>query len=79
MIPPAALSSPAVTAFRKVRFGFGARGKSGGARIIHLFHGEDMPVFLLAVFAKNEKANLSAAERNVLGKMVDAMIRDHRR
>ena len=64
---------------RKVRFGFGARGKSGGARIVYLFSGTDLPVFILAVFAKNEKANLSASERNALGKMVAAMIEDYRR
>jgi hypothetical protein len=64
---------------RKVRFGFGGRGKSGGARIIYLFSGESLPVFVLAVFAKNEKANLSAAERNALGKAVADMIESYRR
>jgi mRNA-degrading endonuclease RelE of RelBE toxin-antitoxin system len=64
---------------RKVRFGFGGRGKSGGARIIYLFSGEDLPVFLLAAFAKNEKADLSAAERNALGAMVAHMIENYRR
>jgi hypothetical protein len=38
-----------------------------------------LPVFILAAFAKNEKANLSAAERNALGKMVDAMVKGYRR
>ena len=64
---------------RKVRFGFGGRGKSGGARIIYLFGGEDLPVFLLAAFAKNEKADLSASERNALGRMVRDMIENYRR
>jgi hypothetical protein len=32
-----------------------------------------MPIFLLTVFAKNEKANLSAAERNALGSFVDVL------
>lgn len=64
---------------RKVRFGFGARGKSGGARIIYMFSGSDLPVFILAVFAKNEKANLSPAERTKLAKLVAAMIASYRR
>ena len=64
---------------RKVRFGFGARGKSGGARIIYLFSGASLPVFALAVFAKNEKANLSPAERNALARMVHDLIEDYRR
>ena len=52
---------------RKVRFAIGGRGKSGGARIIYYFHNELVPVFLLAVFAKNEQANLTRAETNLLG------------
>jgi uncharacterized protein YciW len=38
-----------------------------------------LPVFVLAVFAKNEKANLSPAERNTLAKMVADMIKRYRR
>jgi hypothetical protein len=41
---------------RKVRISFGGRGKRGGARVIYLFGGEDVPIFLLTAFAKNEKA-----------------------
>ena len=59
---------------RIVCFGFAGRGKSGGARIVYLFSGADVPVFLLAVFAKNEKANISAAERNALAALVTDMI-----
>jgi len=70
---------PGSGGIRKVRFGFGARGKSGGARIIYLFSGERLPVFVLAVFAKNEKADLSPAERNALAKMVTDMIHSYRR
>jgi mRNA-degrading endonuclease RelE of RelBE toxin-antitoxin system len=77
--PTCGVVIPSSGGIRKVRFGFGARGKSGGARIIYLFSGVNLPVFILAVFAKNEKANLSAADRNALGKMVVAMIEDYRR
>jgi hypothetical protein len=70
---------PGSGGIRKVRFGFGSRGKSGGARIIYMFSGESLPVFIMAVFAKNEKANLSAAERNALGKVVANMIESYRR
>jgi hypothetical protein len=76
--PTCGVVIPGSGGIRKVRFGFGSRGKSGGARIIYLFSGESVPVFILAVFAKNEKANLSAAERNALGKMVASMIEGYR-
>jgi len=52
---------------RKVRFAIGGKGKSGGVRIICYFHNERVPVFLLAVFAKNDQANLTRAETNMLG------------
>jgi hypothetical protein len=77
--PKCGVVVPGGGGIRKVRFGFGSRGKSGGARIIYLFGGEDLPIFALAVFAKNEKADLSVAERNALGKMVDGMIKGYRR
>ena len=77
--PTCGVVIPGSGGIRKVRFGFGARGKSGGARIIYLFSGASLPVFVLAVFGKNEKANLSAAERNALGKAVGDMIKGYRR
>jgi hypothetical protein len=48
---------------RKVRVPRAGSGKSGGYRTIHVFGGTHMPLFLLTVFAKNEKDNLSAREQ----------------
>lgn len=77
--PTCGVVIPGSHGIRKVRFGFGGRGKSGGARIIYLFGGEGLPVFILALFAKNEKADLSAAERNALGTMVAGLIANYRK
>jgi len=51
---------------RKVRFGGRGKGKSGGYRTITFYSGEMMPVFLITVFGKGEKTNLSKGERNRL-------------
>ncbi len=51
---------------RKVRFAVGSRGKSGGVRIIYYFHDKTVPIFLLTVFAKNQRSDLSRAELNQL-------------
>lgn len=59
---------------RKLRWGRGGRGKSGGVRIIYYYHSEAMPLYLLTLFAKNEQANLSKADRNGLAKLVDMLI-----
>lgn len=64
---------------RKLRVGFGGRGKRGGARVVFLFGGEDVPVFLLAAFAKNEKADLTSTERKALANQVANMVSDYRR
>lgn len=55
---------------RKLRWALGGRGKSGGARVIYYFHSEAMPLYLLTVYGKNERANLSKAERNDLASLV---------
>lgn len=48
---------------RKVRFARLGGGKSGGYRTVHVFGGIQMPLFLVTVFAKNERDNLSKAEQ----------------
>ena len=59
---------------RKLRWARDGRGKSGGVRVIYYFHSEAMPLYLLTMFAKNERANLSKAERNALAGLVDALV-----
>jgi len=55
---------------RKLRWARGGRGKSGGVRVVYYFHSGAMPLYLLTVFGKNERANLSQAERNELAGIV---------
>lgn len=62
---------------RKVRFAVGSKGKSAGVRIIYYFHNELLPIFLLAVFAKNDRANLTKAETNMLGAAAKMLARKY--
>jgi len=48
---------------RKVRIPREGQGKRGGFRTVYIFGGTHMPIFLVTVFAKNEKANLSKTEQ----------------
>ena len=59
---------------RKLRWSRGGRGKSGGVRVIYYFHSEGVPLYLLTLFAKNERANLSKAERNDLAELVGLLV-----
>lgn len=59
---------------RKVRIPRDGGGKSGGFRTIYVFGGSHMPIFLITVFAKNEKANLSKSEQAAAVEMSKAII-----
>lgn len=60
---------------RKLRWAREGSGKSGGVRVIYYFHSEHMPLYVLTVFGKGEKANLSKAERNELASLVKLLVR----
>lgn len=62
---------------RKARFALDHRGKSGSIRFVYLNCDETTPIFLLALFAKNEKSNLSKAERNALAKVTRAICKTY--
>ena len=76
--PRCGVVMPGTGGVRKLRVAASGRGKRGGARVIYLFGGDDVPVFLLAAFAKNEKSDLSKAERNDLARLTTELVRDYR-
>ena len=51
---------PGTGGLRKVRVGRGGSGKRGGARVIYYFYNANFPALLVAIYAKNEKADVSA-------------------
>jgi len=62
---------------RKFRWASGNKGKSGGVRVIYYFQNKSIPLFLLSVFGKSEKANLSKAERNELTKLMSLLAKNY--
>lgn len=62
---------------RKSRWGVGARGKSGGVRVISYDHNPTIPLFLLTVFAKNERDNLAPRDRQILRQVVPEIVRTY--
>jgi hypothetical protein len=63
----------------KLRHAGRNRGKSGGYRTVHYFAGDDVPVFLLALIDKGQRANLSKAEVNELARELSAMAENYRK
>jgi hypothetical protein len=69
---------PGTGGARKIRFAAKGKGKSGGYRVISFFSGQDIPVFLLDVYAKGERIDLSQAEKNILKQILAQIVETYR-
>lgn len=47
--------------------------------MIYYYHDQSLPLFLLNVFTKNEKANLTRAERNEMKELLPRLIAGYRK
>ncbi len=59
---------------RKLRWAKSGGGKSGEVRVIYYFYSNRMPLYLLTVFGKNEKADISMKEKKTLSKLVKELV-----
>lgn len=64
---------------RKLRTPARGQGKRGGNRVVTYFGGRDLPVFLITVFAKNERIDLTDEEVNLMRRELKALADDYRR
>ena len=42
------------------------KGKSGGVRVIYYYYDQDMPIYALLIYGKNERADLTAQQRKAV-------------
>ena len=75
MHPGAGVVIKGTGGIRKLRWSRTGRGKSGGVRVVYYFHSLHMPLYLLTVFGKNEKANLSMKDKIELSRSVKELVR----
>ena len=75
MNPNAGVLIQGTGGIRKLRWARSGRGKSGGVRVVYYFHNEEMPLYLLTLFGKNEKANVSMEEKLLLSKTVKLLVK----
>jgi mRNA-degrading endonuclease RelE of RelBE toxin-antitoxin system len=62
---------------RKLRWSAQNKGKSSGVRVIYYYQNKTIPLFLLTVFGKGEKASLSRGERNELAILTSLLVRSY--
>jgi len=56
---------------RKVRWGTASKGKRGGVRVIYYFANSKNQIFMLMVYAKNERSDLTKEQLSLLKKVVE--------
>ncbi len=68
---------PGTGGCRKFRVAGRGKGKRGGYRTITFYSGPMIPVFLITIFAKGERADLSQKERNQLATITKALVAEY--
>jgi hypothetical protein len=63
---------------RKVRWGRQGTGKRGGVRVIYFFYDRDTPVYLLLVYAKAVRTDLSPEAKKTVKEFAERIKRVHR-
>lgn len=58
---------------RKVRWARTGGGKSGGVRTIYYYHDQGAPLFLLTVYGKGDKADLSAGDKAAVAVAIESL------
>lgn len=58
---------------RKARFAIKGKGKSGGARVLHYYYNDKNPVYLITIFGKGERTNVTNKEKNIMYDLVQLL------
>ena len=66
---------PGTGGLRKIRWQSSGHGKRGGSRVIYYVYNENHPIYLLYVYPKNVKTNLTEKEKKLF-KVVVTKIKD---
>ncbi|MFG1184332.1 type II toxin-antitoxin system RelE/ParE family toxin [Xanthobacter aminoxidans] len=77
--PMAGDEIPGTGGCRKLRWAGKGKGKRGAFRIITFYSGQQIPVYLLTVFAKGDRVNLSQAEKKALASLTKEIVRAYER
>ncbi len=75
--PQAGDMMPGTGGARKLRFRRPGTGKRGGYRIVFYYAGETVPLFLLNVFTKGDRSNLSKSEQNALRMILSKIVESY--
>ena len=72
--PEAGAVVPGTGGVRKIRWGRQGQGKRGGSRVTYYYYNQTIPLFLLDIYAKNQKADLSEADKRSLKRLLPILV-----
>jgi hypothetical protein len=70
--PDAGELFPGTGGLRKFRWRLPGRGKRSGARVVYYWRVREMQIVMLAIYAKNERVDLSHDDRRLLRRVVES-------
>jgi mRNA-degrading endonuclease RelE of RelBE toxin-antitoxin system len=65
---------PGLRGIRKMRWQANQKGKRGGARIIYFFYNFNIPLFLLDIYPKSKKDDLTPSEKKDLNNLIEELV-----
>jgi hypothetical protein len=71
--------SDAAGGVRKVRWSRAGMGKRGGTRVIYFYHDDSMPLYLLLIYAKAQREDLSPDQKKRVQALVANLKQANRR
>jgi hypothetical protein len=71
--PDAGIVIPDTGGVRKVRWKVAGTGKRGGARVIYLFRNARQPIFLLMIYAKARREDITAQEKRTVRRLATGL------
>jgi hypothetical protein len=72
--PEAGRVVPGTGGVRKMRWAAKGQGKRGDARVIYYYYSQSVPFFLLDLYTKNEKADLSEGDKRSLKRLLPVLV-----
>jgi hypothetical protein len=63
---------------RKARWSALNKGKRSGARVIYYYGGDHMPIFMIAIYTKSEKSDMTKAELKAATKLTNVLREQYR-
>jgi hypothetical protein len=70
--PDAGVVVPGTGGLRKLRWALTGMGKRSGARVIYYWRVDESQILMLAVYAKNDRVDLSPDDRQLLRRVVES-------